>query len=104
MLAKRNPPTKKQKQQAEIAALENRIVEATALQASNYHFAGQGVSKLTLDKMTGSAVIIEMRFLGGKNVCEPFAILDGLSDTTIAAIKADLKRSFDLATTFKPLD
>ena len=93
--------TKKQKRKAEIAALKNRIVENKALQASNYHFASQGVTKASNEKLMGSAVIVEMRYLGGKEVCEPFAILDGLSDSTIEAIKADLKRSFDQATMFK---
>jgi len=33
---------------------------------------------------------------------EPTLIRDGLSPETIAAIKADLKRSYDLAIQFKP--
>ena len=95
--------SKKQKYKTKIADLENQILENKALQASNYHFAGHGLDKLTTGKMMGSAVIVQMRFLGGKEVCEPFAILDGLSDSTIASIKADLERSFDVATMFKPL-
>jgi len=50
----------------------------------------------------GSEVIITMTVLGGRPGMEPTLIRDGLSPETIAAIKADLKRSYDLAIQFKP--
>lgn len=50
----------------------------------------------------GSAVIITLTSLGGKELILPSAIRDGLSKETIAAIKLDLKRSYEVATVFKP--
>jgi hypothetical protein len=53
-------------------------------------------------KITGSAVIVQMHYLGGKEVCEPFALRDGLSDKLIEALISDMNYSFEVATLFKP--
>jgi disulfide oxidoreductase YuzD len=49
----------------------------------------------------GSGVVMHLSILGGEDVIEPVCIRDGLSKETIDAIKADLKRSYDLATLLK---
>lgn len=84
------------------AVLKRKLTEALAGQAHVYHFAGCELQKLSTDKLMGSGVIITMTVLGGKPGMEPTLIRDGLSPETIAAIKADLKRSYDLAIQFKP--
>ena len=84
------------------AVLKRKLTEALAGQAHVYHFAGCELQKLSTDKLMGSGVIITMTVLGGRPGMEPTLIRDGLSPETIAAIKADLKRSYDLAIQFKP--
>ena len=49
-----------------------------------------------------SGVLLQFTGVGGKELVNPVMIRDGLSDATIAAIKADLQRSFDLSVAFKP--
>lgn len=50
----------------------------------------------------GSGVLLELTFIGGKEAISPVVIKDGLSAETIAAIKADIRRSYELAVAFKP--
>lgn len=92
---------KVKKQKVTKAQLERKIFELKAQLASTYHFANQTIDKANIDRMTGSNVILQLTELGGKNIILPVAIRDGLSSDTIKAIKADLKRSYDLATLFK---
>ena len=82
--------------------LKRKLTEALAGQAHVYHFAGCELQKLSTDRLMGSGVIITMTVLGGRPGMEPTLIRDGLSPETIAAIKADFKRSYDLAIQFKP--
>lgn len=91
---KNNPETK--------TDLRRKLTEALAGQAHVYHFAGCELQKLSTDKLLGSGVVITMTVLGGRLGMQPTLIRDGLSPETIAAIKADLKRSYDLAIEFKP--
>lgn len=85
-----------------IAQLQRENKELSAQLVHQYHFASIELKDLTIPKMTGSAVILELTTLGGKRSVGPVAIRDGLSDETIAAIKADLVRSFNLCTELKP--
>lgn len=89
---KKRPTTK--------ADLKRRVKELEAQLAHQYFFATIGLDKATIEKTFGSAVILELTFLGGTKVIEPVAIKDGLSDKTIAAIKADLKRSYERTVEF----
>lgn len=89
-------------QSALIADLRRELREAKAMAVCNYHFASKEIERLGTDRCMGSAVILELTLLGGKKGVEPVAIRNGLSAETIAAIKADLKRSYDYATEFKP--
>lgn len=91
---KKKPTTK--------ADLERKIKELEAQLIHQYHFATRLIDRASIKKTMGSAVIMELTFLGGAKVFEPVAIKDGLSDDTIAAIKADLKRSYELTAELKP--
>ncbi len=50
----------------------------------------------------GSGVVLSLTLVGGKELFEPVMICNGLSKETIAALKADLVRSFNYATEMKP--
>jgi hypothetical protein len=85
-----------------VADLERKVLEAKAAQVHNYHFADANIDKASTRHLMGSGVIMTLTFLGGKTVMEPVLIREGLSEATIAAIKADFKRSYDLAIMWKP--
>lgn len=85
-----------------VADLERKVLEAKAAQVHNYHFADASIHKASTKHLMGSGVIMTLTFLGGKAVMEPVLFKDGLSDATIAAIKADLVRSYELAIMWKP--
>lgn len=84
------------------ADLQRKVKELEAQLAHQYHFTTRTIDKAGMQHCLGSAVILELTFLGGAKVIEPVAIKDGLSAETIAALKADLKRSYDLTVEFKP--
>ena len=93
---------KKQTKKQRITQLEKQLEQAHAQQAHSYHFASQTIDKASTDRLMASGVILKLEFIGGKEVFSPVCIKDGLSPETIAAIKADLVRSYELATAFKP--
>jgi len=83
------------------ADLQRRVMELESQLASRAAAASAEVCKAG-DSLMGSAVILHLVALGGREIVAPVAIRDGLSAETIAAIKADLRRSYDLATLIKP--
>lgn len=83
------------------AQLERQIVELTAQLAHVYEFANQSIDKASQKHMMASGVLLQLSAVGGKEIINPVMIKDGLSDATIAAIKEDLKRSYDLAVMFR---
>lgn len=83
------------------AQLRWKLKAAEAQQIHNHHFADVNLAKLT--GFEGSAVILEIHALGGKALIPAVAIRNGLSPETIAAIRADLRRSYEYATEFKPV-
>ena len=85
---------------ARIAKLERRLAETEAQLIHVYHFASHGLRKARGAK--GGAVIVRMHWLGGTEVCPPFAIKDSPSDATIDALLADLARSFETAVELRP--
>lgn len=87
---------------AKIADLERKLMEALASQAHVYHFADAGIDKASTKHLMGSGVVMTLTILGGRTIMDPVLFRDGLSDATIAAIKDDLKASYELATMFKP--
>lgn len=84
------------------ADLLRKIEELEAQQAGILNFADIGLAKAGTDKMGASAVIVRLHTLGGSEITPAFAIRDGLSDETIAALRKDIVRSWKLATLFKP--
>lgn len=82
--------------------LERKVRELEAQLAHQYHFASRTIDKAGIKSLTGSGVIISLVTLGGREIIEPVCIRDGLSPETIAALKADFARSYDIATMFKP--
>ena len=84
------------------ADLQRQVVEAIAGQAHSYHFAEKLISKAGENVLMGSGVILTITALGGKALIDPVLIRDGLSKETIEAIKEDLRKSYKLATLYKP--
>lgn len=81
--------------------LERKLMEAKACQAHVYHFVNGSIEKASTKHMMASGVVLTLTALGGRELTMPVVIMDGLSDETIAAIKADLKRSYDSATKYR---
>lgn len=96
-MSKVSKPAKKTR-----AQLERQIHELESQLTFRYHAAYNEIDKAVTDRMMGSAVVLTLTALGGREIINPVAIRDGLSKETIAAIKADLIRSYELATLFKP--
>lgn len=94
-------PEKKAKAQR-IAELEEKLYESGTYHIYRHHFASKALDKLSTDKLMGSGIILSLTFIGGKKPFEPVMICNGLSKGTIAALKADIARSFEYATELKP--
>jgi hypothetical protein len=95
--------TKTKQTKAQLIAKQQRqILDLESQLAHRYHFAAQAIDKADTKRMMGSGVLLQLTANGGRELINPVMIKDGLSDETIAAIKADLKRSYDLAVMFKP--
>lgn len=82
------------------AQLQRKVLELEANLACTYYFADAYLSKER--SYVGSGVLLQLSAIGGKELIPPVMILDGLSPETIAAIRKDLARSYELATIFKP--
>jgi len=81
--------------------LERKVVELTGQLASTYHYADANLDKAG-PELTGSGVLLQLHALGGRELIEPVVIQDGLSPETIAALRKDIERSYELATMLKP--
>jgi hypothetical protein len=100
MTTKATKPVKKTRAQLEAA-----IVMLNAQLAHVYHFADAELHKAGTAVRMGSGVMLELTAygeFGGKKIIDAVMIKDGLSDATIEAIRADLRRSYELVTAFKP--
>lgn len=82
--------------------LESRLAEAQAFQVHRLHFASASIAKCSTDHLLGSGVVLQLTFLGGKDVFEPVGISGGLSPETILAIQRDLRRSYEHVIEFAP--
>ena len=91
---------KKQALQGQIATLERKLFEARAQYAATLGAAFDAIPKAA-DYMA-SGVILELTALGGNAIIPAVMIRDGLSKATVAAIRDDLRRSFELATLVNP--
>lgn len=94
-------PNKQTKAQR-ITELEQKLEEAEAYHIYRHHFASKALDRFSTDKLMGSGVVLSLTLVGGKELFEPVLICNGLSKETIAALKADLVRSFNYATEMKP--
>jgi hypothetical protein len=94
--------TKTKQTKAQLIAKQQRqILDLESQLAHRYHFAATSIDKAGTKHMMSSGVLLQLTANGGRELINPVMIKDGLSDETIAAIKADLKRSYDLAVMFK---
>lgn len=82
--------------------MERKIRELEAQLTHRCHFAARTIDKAGIKSLIGSGVILSLVTLGGREIIEPVCIRDGLSDETIAALKADFVRSYEIATMLKP--
>lgn len=96
-------PKSKDSLRQEIASLQRKLKEAEAQMAYVYHFVSHYLPKANRERTIGSCVIVELRYLGGAQVCLPFAVKDGFSDETIAALMKDVQRSYESAVELKPI-
>jgi hypothetical protein len=67
-----------------------------------YAFADASIEKASTEHLRASGALIQITALGGREIIPPVVIKDGLSPETIACLRRDLVRSFELATAFKP--
>lgn len=93
-------PEKRAKIESELAAAQRRVAELKAQLAGTLGAAFDAVPKAA--ECHGSAVILTLTALGGREIIPPVAIRDGLSQKTVTAIQDDLRRSFELATLVSP--
>ena len=89
-------------QNQRIEELENKLRSAEAYQVHKLHFASYALEKVSTDRMRGSGVIISITALSGKPIVDPTVVSGGLSPETIAALQADMRRSFEERTELKP--
>ncbi len=76
--------------------LERQVLELKAQLPISYTISSSMLDKVSTDHLMGSGVLLQLSGIGGKELINPVMIKDGLSKSTIDAIKADLKRSYDL--------
>lgn len=86
------------------ADLEREINELKGQLAYVYAIACNNLISASTDRLTGSGAVITISALGGRHIIDSVVIRDGLSPETIAALRNDLKRSYELATLAKPKD
>lgn len=84
------------------AQLTRKVKELEAQLSASYHFADLQLAAMAKKSYMGSAVVVELFALGGAELVIPMAIRDGLSPETIAALRADVRRSYEQAIAFKP--
>jgi hypothetical protein len=89
---------KEPKEKVTKSQLRAQLRDALASQANAYPSAIRQLHRVSTAKMMGSGVLITMSYTGGNQAVCPVMIRDGLSEATIEAIRADLHRSFELAT------
>jgi hypothetical protein len=93
---------KKPEKSKRIADLERQLREALAGQSHVYHFADHGLDKASTKHLMGSGMVITLTVLGGRELIQPTMLRDGMSDELIAALRADFRRSYELANLYKP--
>ena len=84
------------------AELLLRIEELEAQLAHRCQLAHYSLPKAGTAHLIGSGVILRLHALGGREITPAILIRDGLSDAAIAALQADIVRSYQGATQYKP--
>jgi hypothetical protein len=84
--------------------IEDRKIEESKCSAiHNYHFASNGIIKLTKDRFLGSAIILGGIYnLRGELLVDPVSISNGLSNNTINGLLDDLEATYNRLIEFKP--
>lgn len=85
-----------------VASLRRKVADLSAQLIHLYQVADSQVEKAGQRHLMASGAIVQITALGGREIVPPVLIRDGLSDETIAAIRADLRRSYATAVAFKP--
>ena len=85
------------------ASLKNSLAVQTAQDIGATAAAHRDIDGATTNRYMASGLILQLTNLSGKVVVGPVMIVDGLSPDTIAAIKADIKRSHDYRLTMNQL-
>lgn len=93
-------PEKRARLETELATAQRRVAELKAQLAATLGAAFDAMPKAA--DCHGSAVILTLTALGGREIVPPVAIRDGLAPATVAALQDDLRRSFELATLVSP--
>lgn len=87
--------------QNEVNSLRNKLRIAESYQVHNLWFAASELPKFGVDRLKGSAAILEISTVSGKTTIGPVAI-SGFSPETIAEITADIRRTWNERTEIKP--
>lgn len=90
------------KLQRELSEVQRKLRETEAQLIHGYHSADTKIDKASTAHLMGSGVVLSLVVLGGREIFAPVCIRDGLSQSTIDAIKNDLRRSYELAASWKP--
>ena len=77
------------------AELERRLFDLSAQSLGRAAWALRDLPKASTSKLTASACVVSLTALGGGELVAPFAVRDGLSAETIAALKRDIQRGLD---------
>lgn len=87
---------KKKLTRNELLKHENRVLKASDL--STLSTAYKNIDKCSEKNYIGSAITITIKNINktGYIIADEFSIADGLSDATIAAIKKDIEKSYNL--------
>lgn len=90
------------KKKATKSDLRRKITELESQLSHAYYSADVGLDKAGQKHFMGSGIVMTLTGLGGKELVPPVCIKDGLSQETIDAIRADLRRSYELSNLLAP--
>lgn len=76
------------------AQLQQELIKIKAMDIGTLSEAKRKIDKAGAN-LFASACIVHITDYSGNSICEPFAILDGLSSTALTAIKTDIERTVD---------
>lgn len=77
-----------------IAELESELFKFKACDILRLKLAGDKIKGAGNARFMGSGVVIEVKTLSGESITGAFVLFDGLSESTIAALSADIEKTF----------